>query len=75
MSMNSPQPVASSGFIQYLHHFLYIAGIHLTAVDVFEALEAGVDVFDGSYPTEMHSLNAANHICSRLHAQHAFCVY
>ena len=41
-------------------------------MDIFEALEAGVDVFDGSYPTKVHSLNAANNLCSCLHAQHAF---
>lgn len=33
-------------------------------MDIFEALEAGVDVFDGSYPTEALALNAAINPCS-----------
>ena len=47
-----------------LHCIVHIAGVLLAAVDIFEALEAGVDVFDGSYPTELHTLNAANQPCS-----------
>lgn len=42
----------------------YLAGVHLAAVDIFEALEAGVDVFDGSYPTELYALYAGDHSCS-----------
>lgn len=41
-----------------------LAGVHLSAVDIFEALEAGVDVFDGSYPTELYAFYAGDHSCS-----------